>query len=108
MKKKYFIYHELHCVHSLVGFIIECIEIHLFEDIEEKDDGGGLDSNTMTARLLFMQLLKKIKIIFWDMAMKSMTIYFQLLITDQVLQVKLTNWYINREGNGMEYTIGGK
>ena len=38
---------------------------------------------------------------------ESMMIYFQLLRTHQAIHKKLNNLYIKRDGNGMEYTIGG-
>ena len=41
MKHKYFGDHELHCVHKWVIFIMEGSESHAFEDIEEKEGGGG-------------------------------------------------------------------
>ena len=45
--------------------------------------------------------------IFWKIAAKSMMIDFQIQITHQVIQAKISNWYIKRDGNGMIYTIGG-
>ena len=42
------------------------------------------------------------------MAKKLMIIYFQILKTNQALQVILTNQYIKRDGNIMAYTIGGQ
>ena len=41
------------------------------------------------------------------MAMKLMMIDFHIPRTNQELQAKITNWYINRDGNGMANTIGG-
>ena len=46
--------------------------------------------------------------IFWLMAMKLMMIDFQLPITNPALQGILTDQYINRDGNGVAYTIGGQ
>ena len=42
---------------------------------------------------------------FWMMAKKLMVIDLQIPRTNQGLQVILTNQYINRDGNGMSYTI---
>ena len=53
-----------------------------------------------------MQLLERIKTIFYNMATKSMMIYLQILRTNKALQAKPTNRYINMDGNGTEYTIG--
>ena len=57
-------------------------------------------------RLLFVKLLERIKMFYYQMATKLMMIDFRLPRTNQVLQGKLANWYINRDGNGIEYTIG--
>ena len=40
MKHKDFRDHELHCVHKWVNVIREGIETHVFEDSEEKEEGG--------------------------------------------------------------------
>ena len=40
--------------------------------------------------------------------MNSMIIYFQLPRTHQAMHEKMTNSYINRDVNGMSYTIGGQ
>ena len=53
-----------------------------------------------------MQLLERVYIIFWLMDTKLMMIDFQLRRTNLALQEILTNQYINRDGNGVAYTIG--
>ena len=42
------------------------------------------------------------------MAMKSMIIDFQILITNPAVREILTNKYIKRGVHGVAYTIGGK
>ena len=60
MQHKYFEDHEFHCVQRWVRVNREGSEAHAFEDTEEKEEGGGVQSNLMPVRLLFIQRLKRI------------------------------------------------
>ena len=59
-KQKYFRDHELHWVQKRIRVIREVSEAHTFKYSEDKDGVGGVRSNPMPVRLLFMQLLKRI------------------------------------------------
>ena len=52
---------------------------------------GRLLLDPMTVRLLFMQLLSRVYMIFWMMAMKLTVIEFQIQITNPSLQEIITN-----------------
>ena len=61
--------------------------------------GGKLQSNPMSVRLLFVQLIKILYMIFYMMDMKLIMIDFQIPRTKKYLQEILTYQYINRDGN---------
>ena len=58
-----------------------------------------MQSNPMPVRLLFMQLLERVYMIFWLMYMMLRMIDFHLPRTNPDLHVILTNQYIKRYGN---------
>ena len=58
-----------------------------------------MQSNPMSVRLLFVQLIKMLYMIFYMMDMKLIMIDFQIPRTKKYLQEILTYQYINRDGN---------
>ena len=108
MEHEYFGYHWLNLVHSWVRVIIECSQTHVFEDIEQNNQGGQVAVESYSCET---PIHARTQEDIYDIMAQGYKINYDRLSApkkNQSLQVIIDYQYIKMDVNGMAQTIGGQ